>query len=167
MILEDCKNKKKNLSTSWIDSSKMFGIAPHSWIIKAMEIYKLSPLLIKFMTSSINNWKTTLYLSHNQGTITTRSICIKSGIFQGDSLSPLLFCLTLAPLSTILKSTGYGYKVGGKKISLLFYMDELKTYVKNDTQQGACSRQLKLSVMISACSSTLRSVPKPHSIGAS
>ena len=112
-------------------------------LIRAMEIYKLSLILIRFMRSSMSNWKTTLYLSHNQGTIKTRSICIKSDIFQGDSLSPLLFCLTLAPLSTILNSTGYGCEVGGKKISHLFYMEDLKTYAKNDTQQEGLLKTIK------------------------
>ena len=143
MILEDCKNKKKNLSTAWIDYSKAFDSVPHSWIIKTMEIYKLSPILIRFMTGSMSNWKTTLSLSHSQGTIKTRSISIKSGIFQGDSLSPLLFCLSLAPLSTMLNNTGYGYEVGGKKISHLFYMDDLKTYVKNDNQQEGLLKTIK------------------------
>ena len=95
------------------------------------------------MRSSMSTWKTTLYLSHNQSTIKTRSICIKSGIFQGDSLSPLLFCLTLAPLSTILNSTGYGYEVGGKKISHLFHMDDLQTYAKNDIQHEGLPKTIK------------------------
>ena len=143
MILEDCKNKKKNLSTAWIDYSKAFDSVPHSWIIKAMEMYKLSPISIRFMTGSMINWKTTLSLCHSQGTIKTRSISIKSGIFQGDSLSPLLFCLSLAPLSTTLNNAGYGFEVGGKKISHLFYMDDLKTYVKNDNQQEGLLNTIK------------------------
>ena len=143
MILEDYKNKKKNLSTAWIDYSKAFDSVPHSWIIKAMEIYKLSPVLIRFMTGSMSNWKTTLSLSRSQGIIKTTSISSKSGIFQGNSLSPLLFCLSLAPLCTLLNNTGYGYEVGGKKISHLFYMDDLKTYVKNDNQQEGLLKTIK------------------------
>ena len=95
------------------------------------------------MTESMSNWKTTLSLSHSQGTIKTRAISIKSGIFQGDSLSPLLFCLSLAPLSTLLNNTGYWYEVGGKKISHLFYMDDLKTHVKNDNQQEGLLKTIK------------------------
>ena len=56
-------------------------------------------------------WKTNLLLSHKQGTLRSNKIDIKCGIFQGDSLSPLIFCLALAPLSTILNGTGYGYKI--------------------------------------------------------
>ena len=64
----------------------------------------------------------------------SRKININSGIFQGDSLSPLLFCLALAPLSTLLNSTKHGYEAKKRKINHLFYMDDLKAYAMNDEQ---------------------------------
>jgi len=132
MIMEDNKKRKTNLSTSWIDYRKAFDSVPHSWITKTMEIYKLSPTMIKFMRHSMNMWKTTMVLNHSNGTIKTGEINIRSGIFQGDSLSPLLFCLSLAPLSTMLNIEGCGYKIRGHKINHLFYMDDLKLYGKDD-----------------------------------
>ena len=96
MILEDCMSKKKNLSTNWIDYQKAFDSVPHSWIIKVMKIYKVYP----FIQPSMPNWKTVMILNSNNETITSRSINIRRGIFQGDSLTPLLFCLSLAPLSS-------------------------------------------------------------------
>ena len=36
---------------------------------------------------------------------------INCGIFQGDSISPLLFCLALNPLSEVIKATKFGYTV--------------------------------------------------------
>ena len=59
---------------------------------------------------------------------------INSGIFQGDSLFPLRFCLALAPLSTLLNSTKHGYEVKKRKINNLFYMDDLKAYGMSDEQ---------------------------------
>ena len=46
--------------------------------------------------------------------------------FQEQSLSPLLFCLALTPLTNELNRTSYGYKIGEKSINNLFYMDDLK-----------------------------------------
>ena len=62
----------------------------------------------------------------------TNPTSIKNGIFQGDSLSPLIFCLALAPLSNLLNNTGMGYSVYNERVNHLFYMDDLKLYAKND-----------------------------------
>ena len=44
-------------------------------------------------------WETTLNLIHQNSNIKSKPIKINSGIFQGDSLSPLLFCIPLIALS--------------------------------------------------------------------
>uniref|UniRef100_A0A8C6P0Q3 Reverse transcriptase domain-containing protein n=1 Tax=Nothobranchius furzeri TaxID=105023 RepID=A0A8C6P0Q3_NOTFU len=144
MILEDSKGKKKNLSTAWIDYRKAFESVPHSWIMKVMELHRISPTLITFMKTSMESWRTTMMLTYDERSIKTRPIKVSCGIFQGDSLSPLLFCLCLAPLSTMLNNSEHGYEVQGKKINHLFYMDDLKTYAKNDNQQEGLLQIVKL-----------------------
>ena len=132
MILENCKKKSKNLSTAWIDYKKAFDSVPHDWILKALNIYKISPIISNFLKTSMDNWKTRLLLSHSEGMSKSDYIKIKRGIFQGDSLSPLLFCLSLIPLSNELNNTGHGYKIFNCVINHLFYMDDLKLFAKND-----------------------------------
>ena len=61
-------------------------------------------------------------------------ITISCGIFQGDSLSPLLFCLSLITLANELNNTKYGYEIYEKSINHLFYKDDLKHYAKNDKE---------------------------------
>ena len=53
-------------------------------------------------------------------------------IFQGNSLSPLLFCLSLILLTNDLNNTKYGYEIYKKIINHLFYMDDIKLYAKNN-----------------------------------
>ena len=50
-------------------------------------------------------------LVHKEGVLETGPIRIKRGIFQGDSLSPLLFTMSLNPLSIELNKTEYGYQL--------------------------------------------------------
>lgn len=83
----------------------------------------------------MRKWNTILKLKDKEVTITSRNININSGIFQGDSLSPLLFCIALAPLYSLLNTRSYRYKTGNQIINHLFYMDDLKTYAKNDDDQ--------------------------------
>ena len=51
---------------------------------------------------------------------------IKRGIFQGDSLSPLVFVLTLIPLSLILRKAKAAWQhmsfQKAKKILIIFYL---------------------------------------------
>ena len=43
--------------------------------------------------------------------------------------------MALAPLSSLLSNTSYGYTTSTSTINHLFYMDDLKTFGKNDQEQ--------------------------------
>ena len=63
--------------------------------------------------------------------------------FQGDSLSPLVFCLSIDPLSRFLNSEDGGYNLSpegkiSKTIGHLLYLDDLKLF--------ACTDKLKKQV---------------------
>jgi hypothetical protein len=58
--------------------------------------------IINFCKSSMEKWSTRLQLKTNQELLQSRLIKINRGIFQGDSLSPLLFCIALIPITNEL-----------------------------------------------------------------
>jgi len=65
------------------------------------------------------------------------SVNIQRGIFQGDSLSSLLFIICLIPLSVMLREAKPGYnltRTPSGKINHLLYMDDLKLYGKNKSE---------------------------------
>ena len=41
MVLNDAKEKNKDLSVAWIDYSKHLDSIPHDWLIKSLEIHNL------------------------------------------------------------------------------------------------------------------------------
>jgi len=57
-------------------------------------------------------------------------------MFQGASLSPLLFCIALIPLTNELNRANCGYQVHGteRKISYLLYMNDLKLLGRNENE---------------------------------
>ena len=66
------------------------------------------------------------------------NISINSGIFQGDSLSPILFFVALIPLSKLLNKTTNGYKIYDNTRNNLLYVVDLKLFAKNDQQLQHC-----------------------------
>ena len=136
-ILENCRKRATNLSMAWLDYQKAYDSVPHSWIRKCLQLYGISPHLESFISESMKKWTTNLQLKHENGEIVLRNVKIKRGIFQGDSLSPLLFCLSIDPLSRLLNSKDEGYNLSPRgqevqKIGHLLYMDDLKLYASTD-----------------------------------
>ena len=82
-----------------------------AWTLKTLPMYRFNEKVIRFMETSMKKWNTTMKLFYNEGCIITDPIKVKRGIFQGDSISPLLFCLALVPSTSGLAVTGYGYKI--------------------------------------------------------
>ena len=54
----------------------------------------------------------------NNNNNNNKPIQIRRGIFQGDSLSPLLFCIALIPLTNELNRADCGYQVHGTERKL-------------------------------------------------
>jgi len=90
-ILRECKSRKKSLSMAWIVYQKAFDRVTHSWIIKSLEIIGLNNKVIAFTKKTMTYWKTRMRLHAENKLIETENIKIQCGIFQEDSLSPLLF----------------------------------------------------------------------------
>lgn len=129
-IPADCKKRHKNLTMAWIDYKKAYDMVPHSWIVECLELYGISNRIVSFLERSMTNWRVQLTsCGESLGTVNVRR-----GIFQGDSLSPLLFIICMIPLTKVLRKVKMGYTLDGVKINHLFFMDDLKLFAKNDNE---------------------------------
>ena len=111
-ILEDAHQSQKNLSMAWIDYQKAFDSVSHEWLLRILDIYKCPPMIKAFLKIAMPTWRVIMTARGTNEFLTTEPISIKRGIFQGDSLSPLLFCLAVNPISFKLSK----YKMKGYKL---------------------------------------------------
>jgi hypothetical protein len=130
VIMEQARKNNRNIYTAFIDYKKAYDSVPHSWLIKILKIYKINLDLINFLSHVMTFWRTTLNLSINNTKLKSEPIQIKRGIYQGDSLSPLWFCLAINPLTNLLNSTGYGFNIRLNnttlsKLNHFLYMDDM------------------------------------------
>ena len=125
-----CLPDGKTLVMAWIDSKKAYDIVPQGWIINCLKVYKILYNVMDFMEKTMKTWRVEL-------TVGGRSLAeakIKRGIFQGDSISPLIFIIAMMPLNHILRKCTAGYKLSGsqEKINHLMCMDDMKLFAKSE-----------------------------------
>ena len=128
--------KQRPISVAWIDYAKAFDSVPHSYIKWLFSVLRIPDLLKKFLVSVMANWRVRYEIRTKRGqTERSNYLKIRSGVLQGDSFSPLLFCLAMAPISHAINSVGGGYVTASGKLknlqlsqSHIFYMDDLKLY---------------------------------------
>ena len=77
----------------------MYDMVLNSWLKQAVELVRLADNVKKLPFDSMEKWKTIL-TANNQ---VLQKVNIKGGIFQGDTISPILFIIVLIPLFLIFR----------------------------------------------------------------
>ena len=157
-LIADAQNQRKRpISVGWIDYTKAFDSVPHSYIKWLFNVMQVPKPLRKFLKGLMNSWTVKYEARSPRGKIERSSLLrIRSGVLQGDSFSPLLFCLAMVPISHALNNSKYGYKMASGKLtktqlwlSHQFYMDDLKLY--SDSEIGL----RKLLLIVDSISSAI------------
>ena len=82
----------------WIDYMQAFDIVQHLRIIECLDLFRVAENIKSLLVTSIEKWEVMLCSGNSE----LGEVEIKQGIFQGDSLPPLVFVLALIPLILIL-----------------------------------------------------------------
>ena len=141
-VLKDCRKRHTNLAMARIDYKKAYDFVPHSWIKECMELMGIAENVREILEKSMKQWKLSLTSNGNE----IGDVKVNRGIFQGDSLSPLLFVLCMIPMSLVLRTVKTGYEWGKKEFSLnhLLFMDDLKLYGKSEEQIDSLVRTVHI-----------------------
>ena len=87
------------------------------------------PVVVGHIVSNlIRLWQTVFSVGAGKDTV---KVTYRQGLFQGDSLSLLLYCLSIAPLSVALRLAG-----SLQQHCHLCFMDNVKVFAKDAKQLG-------------------------------
>lgn len=136
IIQEYHQAKNQPLSVAWFDYKKAFDSTPHKLILDCLKVVGAPKNIQTWLKNTMSNWKTVFQLRRGKKTVDSGPITFRRGVYQGDSLSPLLFCLSLIPLQDILDKETEGITLISNtdrvKITHQLYMDDLKIYAASD-----------------------------------
>ena len=136
-LMADAQNQKqKPISVGWIDYAKAFDSVPHTYIQWLFRVMRVPCTIRIFLKDLMKSWRVKYEVKNPRGEIERSSFLrIRSGVLQGDSFSPLLFCLAMVPISHALNNTNCRYTTASVKLNKMqlslshqFYMDDLKLY---------------------------------------
>ena len=91
---------------AWIDYRKAYDFVPHSWILECLDMLGIADNVRSFLEKSMKKWK--LLLSSIGSNLS--EVDVNRGIFQGNSLSPLIFVIYMIPLSLLLRKVKASYE---------------------------------------------------------
>ena len=119
-VIKNVKSRNKNLVKAWVDYKKDYDLVLHSWIIECLDLFGVTENIISLLVNGMEMWKVMLCSENSE----LAEVEIKRGVFQGDSLSPLVFALALIYLSVILRKAkaAYDFSQRKEKINHLLFM---------------------------------------------
>ena len=116
-------------------------MVPHSWFLKILELVGTARDITELLKRSMQSSRMVMFSGKNK----LGKVNIRRGIFQGDSLSPLLFVVALIPVTIILRTLkqGYSFGKGKERLNHLLFMDDLKLCGSND-EIGSLMKVVKI-----------------------
>ena len=139
-IMQQVKQKHLNLCVTYYDYKKAYDMVRHDWMLRVFNWMGVPKGLIVLLRKIMSVWKIRLEIFRNGQKENSRLISVKKGFLQGDSYSPIGFCLTEVPIALLL-SRCKGYKLGfdesGEEVRRThsYFIDDLKVYAGSRQEQ--------------------------------
>ena len=155
-IMDEVRSHKRNLAVAYYDYQKAYDKVHHDWMTTVYRWMGFPEKVVRVIEHLMSGWKTRLEVLSGQTKETSRWIDIKRGFLQGDSFSPVGFCLTEVPVAMLLEESD-GYMMGPlgnrtlKRTHSLF-IDDLKVYQQNHEKLKAVNETIvQASLDTGAC----------------
>ena len=137
-IMEEVKNHHRDLSIAYYDYKKAYDFVHHDWINKLFEWMGVDIVVKKLISRMMEGWKTRLDISHDGESRKSRWIRFNRGFLQGDSFSPVGFCVCEIPVMMLIDKV-QGYRMGPPACRIVnrthsLFLDDLKVYQETEEQ---------------------------------
>ena len=101
-IMEEVKQFPRNLIIAFYDYKKAYNKVHHDWMLRVYQWIDVPDEVIKLISNLMELWKTRLEIWSKREKMTSRWINISCGFLQGDSYSPVGFCISEIPVCRLL-----------------------------------------------------------------
>lgn len=123
------------LHVAWIDFEKAFDSVSQPWLRVALKAVKLHPRIRQLLEALMQCWVVRYEVVRNGKVCKSDKLEVKNGLLQGDTLSPMLYCLSVAAISDAINELprvevvvpGQGVLL---KINHLLFIDDLKGFAR-------------------------------------
>ncbi|PIC11687.1 hypothetical protein B9Z55_028920 [Caenorhabditis nigoni] len=128
--IDVAKGKKSNLSVAWLDLTNAFGSVPHELIKHTLETYGFPEIVVQII---MDMYKGAAIRVKSKNEKSDR-ILIKSGVKQGDPISPTLFNMCLENVIRRHLETANGHKCLNTRVKVLAFADDMAILSESKTQ---------------------------------
>lgn len=136
MIAEHAKACGRDLHLVWLDFVKAFDSVSQPWIRRSLSAAKVHPNVVRAISDLMRGWCVRYEIVKNGKVRKSPELRVRNGVLQGDSMSPLLFILAVACISSALnKLPRYTVHVPGMEGTFecnhQFFMDDGKCFAES------------------------------------
>ncbi|OIR56341.1 MAG: uncharacterized protein A8A55_2913, partial [Amphiamblys sp. WSBS2006] len=139
---------EKGLRTAWLDVKKAYDTVSHRYLKRLIGQKLGVPEPYRgYLLRLVDSWETTLILNREA----VGDVKFQRGIPQGDSLSPLLFVLSLEPVSRMLNRMGKVEEVSaGREVGTnhLLFVDDIKLYARDKETLAELLHEAKSTLQV-------------------
>jgi hypothetical protein len=137
-IMNEVRTHHRDLAVAYYDYQKAYDMVRHDWILRVFEWMKVPNSVAQVLQCMMGKWRTRLEVGVGKDKVQSEWIKIKRGFLQGDSFSPVGFCLSEVPVSMLIQDSD-GYQMGppGNRIvkrTHSLFIDDLKVYQQNHSK---------------------------------
>uniref|UniRef100_A0A8R1EL94 Reverse transcriptase domain-containing protein n=1 Tax=Caenorhabditis japonica TaxID=281687 RepID=A0A8R1EL94_CAEJA len=134
------RKSPKEVHIAWVDYAKAFDSVSHKYLKWLLRQVGIRASARRTYFSFLQNLTVYYEVRTENGTERSTPLQYRRGVPQGDTLSPRLFCLALAPISHALRKAMQGYTFAFKReseptqLTHLLYVDDLKLFSQDSEQ---------------------------------